>query len=431
MITSSKVSLKKYDMYKVLVMILAFVISVSAYEESKGTAGYGRVQTSFLSDKENICFKLDGAQTKYRLGNECETWLELGIYQDIKFDNGIKIHNQFRPSFAGANEASIDFVRWEEAYSEVFNILESNTMSFWLGRRYYKRYDSQISDYFLFNMSGSGLGINNYKLYDDITISYSYMFDDLEHDTFTDGESLRFYSHDIRFEKKNDSSELTFFINYMNFSDESFSSAGEIKSADGIALGLLYKSKNIHSEFLGMDGENIAAVFYGEGAAKAAGQKSSFLQDDIVAIMIDNNTSIDDAKRIRFINYNAFENDTFGVMSNIVYETKDEQEFSNINQTWFSAGVRGHWFVSKNLRFLAELGYDNVDDKISDNSYNLSKITPAIEFALDKGVWERPVLRLFYTYAKWSDSAKGMVGGDYYIDKTSGSNAGIQLEYWW
>jgi maltoporin len=318
-------------MYKILIITLTLIISLNAYEESKGTVGYGRVQTSFQDDKENTCFKLSGAQTKYRLGNECETWLELGIFQDIKFDNGIVVHNQVRSSYVGENEASIDFLRWEEAYSEIFNLVDSNSVSFWLGRRYYKRYDSQISDYFLFNMSGSGLGVDNYRVFNGITLSYSYMFDDLEHDTFVDGESLRFHSHDIRFEKKDDDSELTFFINYMNFSSESFSSAGEIKSADGYALGLLYKSKNI--DLFGMSGENVAAVFYGDGAAKAAGQKSSFLQDDIVDTMITNSTTIDEANRVRFINYNDFENGTFGIMTNLVYEIKDEKE---IDDFWLS-----------------------------------------------------------------------------------------------
>ena len=78
-----------------------------------------------------------------------------------------------------------------------------------------------------------------------------------------------------------------------------------------------------------------------------------------------------------------------------------------------------------------EAGYDGVHDKVSGVHHTLIKTTLAAELATDKGVWKRPVLRLFYTAADWSDGAKGMVGGDYYAGKTSGDNIGIQLEYWW
>lgn len=418
-------------MGRVLIYVFIFAVSLAAFEESKGTYGYGRVQTSFQNDKENVCFKLDGAQTKYRLGNECETWLELGIYQDIEFDNGVKIHNQIMPSFYGANESSVDFVRWEDVYSEVFNIFDSNSVSFWLGRRYYKRYDSHISDYFFFNMGGTGLGVDNFEIYKDLTLSYSYIYDDLKDDSFEAGESLRFNSHDLRLKKKYENSELILFVNYMNFSDKRLNSGYEIKSSDGYALGILYKSKNIYSKLLDLKGQNIAAAFYGSGAARSAGQNSSFLQDDIVTTMIQNDTTIKSAKTFRFINYNALQNDTFGVMSNLVYQTKNETEFSLTRQNWFSAGVRVYYFTNKNMRILNEIGYDNVYDEINKESYYLSKITPAFEFALKKGIWSRPVLRVYFTYAKWSHSAKGKVAADYYQNSTSGTNAGIQLEYWW
>ena len=77
-----------------------------------------------------------------------------------------------------------------------------------------------------------------------------------------------------------------------------------------------------------------------------------------------------------------------------------------------------------------ELGYDYVDNKITNKNYDLTKLTTAVEFALEKGVWERPVLRLYYTYANWNDETKDM-GSSYYTGDTSGNNIGVQLEYWW
>lgn len=117
-------------------------------------------------------------------------------------------------------------------------------------------------------------------------------------------------------------------------------------------------------------------------------------------------------------------------MSNFVYEYRDNRDFTNEKQSWLSVGIRPYWFMHRNTRLLAELGYDYVDDKITNKSYNLTKITTAVEFALEKGVWQRPVLRLYYTHANWNDDSENM-GSSYYAGSTSGDNIGVQLEYWW
>ena len=418
-------------MNKILILLSAFCVALMGFEESKGSVAYGRHQTSFHNNKENVCFKLPGAATKYRLGNECETWLEFGIYQDVEFENGIKLHNQVRSSFSGENEKSIDFVRWEEFYTEVYNLIESNRASFWIGRKYHERYDSYMSDYFFLNMNGTGLGVRDLEIADGLTFSYSYIFDDLVHDSFEGDEYLRFNSHDIRFIQSTQSGDITLFLNYMHFSDKSFKSGERIDASDGFALGLLYENTKITKQLFGMDGNNISGLFYGNGAAKNAGSSSSYLQDSMLDTILGNNSKIDEAETVRFINYGYFQNDRLGFMTNLVYEKRDESKYSNIKQDWFSIGIRPYLPLNENIRFLADAGFDKVDDKINNKSYELTKMSFATEFAFAKGVWRHPVLRIYYTYAEWSDSAKGSVGTDYYADKTSGDNAGIQIEYWW
>ena len=78
-----------------------------------------------------------------------------------------------------------------------------------------------------------------------------------------------------------------------------------------------------------------------------------------------------------------------------------------------------------------ESGIDRISDNASHQTYRLIKNTVALEAALDKGIWKRPVLRLYYTYADWSDNAIGSVGTPYYANQSYGDNLGIQLEYWW
>ena len=118
-------------------------------------------------------------------------------------------------------------------------------------------------------------------------------------------------------------------------------------------------------------------------------------------------------------------------MSSLTYEYRDAEAFENVKQEWYSVGIRPYWFFHRNLRAVLETGYDVVEDKIAGAHYGLMKTTVALEAALERGVWARPVLRLYYTAADWSKSAQGLVGGSYYADGTSGDNVGVQLEYWW
>ncbi|MCY1511545.1 Maltoporin [compost metagenome] len=57
------------------------------------------------------------------------------------------------------------------------------------------------------------------------------------------------------------------------------------------------------------------------------------------------------------------------------------------------------------------------------------------------GFWERPEIRLYYTYASWNEAAQraasqlsaGSALSDTgaFGDALHGSNFGVQLEYWW
>jgi maltoporin len=417
-------------MFRIFAVLLLGVLPLFTLDATYGTTSYGRIQTSFQKDKTNICFKAPGASTKYRLGNECDTWIELALFQDLKLDNGVVIHTQVRPTISSPNNKALEYFRTEELYSELFNLIDDNSVSFWVGRRYYKRFDSHMSDYFYFNMSGDGFGINNYD-FKDFKLSYSFIFDGLDPLTIDGKKEVYYYSHDLRFEKNFQRGVGTLFLNYMYFDDKDFGSGKKINGEDGFAVGFLYEDKLITKELFGMDGSNMTGVFYGQGAARGAGAYSPYQQDSIADDLINSSGDIKNSKTWRFINYNAFENDSWGVMSNIVYEHKDDLSFKNVKQNWYSAGVRPYYFISTNFRVVAEYGYDFIQDEINAKNYALSKITTAFEMGLKKGIWSRPVVRIFYTYASWNDNSKGLIGSDYYADKTAGDNAGIQLEFWW
>ncbi len=51
-----------------------------AGQHDVGSHGYFRAGTGTSRNGEQECFQAPGASAKYRLGNECETWIELHGY---------------------------------------------------------------------------------------------------------------------------------------------------------------------------------------------------------------------------------------------------------------------------------------------------------------------------------------------------------------
>ncbi|HEX5841860.1 MAG TPA: carbohydrate porin, partial [Pseudomonas sp.] len=126
------------------------------------------------------CFQLPGAQSKYRLGNECEQYIELDLRQDLlSLDDGslvsvegmAQLYNQYghTPKFTG----DYGFARMNQLYAEWSKVPALNGGSLWAGRRFYKRNDIHISDFFYWNQSGTGAGIDGFELGG---LKYSYAF---------------------------------------------------------------------------------------------------------------------------------------------------------------------------------------------------------------------------------------------------------------
>ena len=415
-------------MKRLLLLLPLLCSALSAVDNSFGTMGYLRLQTSLQDDKELICFKAPGAGSKYRLGNECETWMELGAYQDLGFEDGITLHNQVRPVFTAPNEEKIEFLRFDELYTELSGLFEQGG-SLWIGRRYYQRHDSHITDYWPLNMSGDGFGLERLGLGKGYFLSYSFMRDELGPRTVPTRAKTLNQSHDLRIARVWERGETTLFLNYTHLAAETFAAGERIADQDGFAVGLVHKDTLLTQAWFGMEGENVTMIEYGTGSSRNAGN-GTYESDGTVDTLLSGGR-LDDAETFRFVNYNAFEKGSLGMMSSLTYEYRDSEAFDGVRQEWLSFGVRPYWFFHRNLRGVLEAGYDYVEDKVSGETYNLLKGTVALELAPKPGVWTRPVLRLYYTSADWSESARGLIGGSYYVDASSGDNVGIQVEYWW
>jgi maltoporin len=120
----------------------------------------------------------------------------------------------------------------------------------------------------------------------------------------------------------------------------------------------------------------------------------------------------------------------FSVGPALVFQHTD---FGNASgtQDWSSTGVRPIWEINTYFSLAFEGGVDWVNNSLQDTSGNLWKLSFAPQVSLANQFFSRPVLRLFITYARWSNAFVGQVGGLDYQNLNDGFTYGLQMETWW
>jgi maltoporin len=105
---------------------------------------------------------------------------------------------------------------------------------------------------------------------------------------------------------------------------------------------------------------------------------------------------------------------------------------SSAGNMWISAGARPVYNFTKYTGIALDAGMDIVKPQTPGSKYGemgTFSIAPLVRPGMD--FWARPEIRVFLTFAKWSDSIKGQVGGDAFKNQTYGLTSGVQFESWW
>ncbi|TBW12945.1 carbohydrate porin [Azotobacter chroococcum subsp. isscasi] len=394
---------------------LALPMPVQALDFS----GYSRIGVGG-SEKGSTqsCFKLPGAQSKYRLGNECEEYAELIFEQDVlRLGDGstlglytmAQLYNEYGHELKFSDEHG--FSRLSQWYLEWKDMPALNGGNFWIGRRWYNRNDIHISDYFYWNQSGTGFGFDQVAIGD---LKYSYVFsrkDNQDQDPY-----INRHDFSVSGFKTNPGGELTLGLNYIQKPDSR-------DAHSGWAAIVQHRQK----DFLGLGGRNnTLALQYGRGS----GTGLSYTGDPSL-----NNGD----KSWRLVDYFDWQvTERFGGQLGIVYQ-KDIRPDGD-DQRWLSIGVRPVYAFSEQFKLIAELGRDQV--KAPGGTRKLTKFTIAPTWSPSgPGFWTRPEIRFYYTYAAWNEaaqraattmdpesalSATGPFGSD-----RNGANFGVQIEHWW
>jgi len=410
-------------------------------------AGYGR------DDKggPQVAFQAPGAFSKYRLGNEAENYGEVMLAKNFYVPNLFGIEAQQRPDetptgpiarvetmisvynpYQNLLSSSGTSFGLPELFASIGNVVPAQpSMKFWAGSRYYRRQDIHISDFFFYNMSGTGAGIEDLVLpFGKVSVAWigaasSSGFSDVPLPDANNKAGFSKANWDVSL---NDiplplgKGELG--MVYARQDSGLDASGRSAPASDGGAITFIHTAE----KFISPDGANKFSLQFGNGPAKTfTSGYETFNLTNGVFIRPDSRSSW----RFRATeHFTADINEHFSVGPALVYQMTDYADGSGMVY-WGSAGVRPIIHFNKYISLAFEGGVDWVKNTGEATSDYLYKLTLAPQISLGNHFFSRPVIRAFITYAHWGDEFRGQVGGNDYVNDTEGLTYGVQMEAWW
>jgi len=392
--------------------------------------GYFRLGYGVSTEKGRmVCFQAPGAPAKYRLGNECDQYGEfmLSAPAYVGADGVVASanvmlygytptsigHPQAYTPPAGATGTGAEF-GFANFFLDMKGIPWLSKGTLWVGRRYYKREDFHVMDYFYWNPSGLGAGIEDIAIGEDLKFSYAAFV--VDGPSVSPGAPAPALPSPGAIGIRNDlqlrglklypGGELQFGLDLVaNASDD-----------PGMHGGWGVTVRHVQAM---LGGDNKLAVQYGQGAAIGFGLTDSLTNDS-------------DVTRLRFVDVLSFQPITwFGGQAAVIYQ---HDKLNVGTADWLTVGGRMAFGFAEHVKLLVDVGHDHVKPSAGD-SRELTKITIAPAISAGEAMFSRPEFRLFYTMGIFNDAARaaGVDSAGIYTntDKTVGSTVGVHAEGWW
>ena len=381
-----------------------------------------------------VAFQAPGADAKYRLGNETETygefifvnnWLNAERNSDkawMKTEVMIEANTGNYASYANfPGNTGNDQFRLHEAFVRGGHLLESQPdAKFWAGERYYRRYHIEINDFYPLDMSGYGAGVEDWNLrVGKMSVAY---IAGARPDIVTQNGNYAKSNIDVRlYDLKGPFGLYALWFDFASARGGTTPNGTVIPTADGYAFGMRHQRLEWHG------GYHAFSIQYGKGAA------SNFSTS-----IVNPDPFIKSSERLLIAEHLLVQpNDRFAVMPIFIFQRKRDGQPGHGFNDWASFGVRPEVFFTKYISLAFEGGFDHTDGFVTTQNGNrqfdgwLRKFTIAPQIGAGRQFFSRPVLRLFLTYANWSNGFRGFVGGIPFEDRTSGLTYGVQAETWW
>jgi maltoporin len=383
---------------------------------------------------QQVAFQAPGADAKYRLGNEAETygefilvnnWLNPGLASDkawLKTEVMIEANTSNSASYANFPDGTgNDQFRLREAFVRGGHLFDSQPdAKFWAGERYYRRQHIEINDFYPLDMSGYGAGIEDLNLrIGKMSVAY---LAGARPDIVTQNGNYAKNNIDVRFyDLKGPFGLFGVWFDFATAKGGTLQSGIAIPTTNGYAFGMRHQRLEWHG------GYHTFAIQYGKGAAS---NFSTSLEDPTLFLK--------NSERLLITEHLLVQpNDWFAIMPIFVFQRKRDGQPGHGFNDWASFGVRPEIFFTKYLSLAFEAGFDHTEGFVTTQNGNtnfdgwLRKFTIAPQIGAGRQFFSRPVLRVFLTYANWSNGFRGLVGGIPFEDRTSGLTYGVQAETWW
>jgi len=382
---------------------------------------------------QQVAFQAPGAEAKYRLGNEAETYGEFifvnnWLNQDRGADKAwIKTEVMLEantsnstsyPNFPGGT--GNDQFRLREAFVQAGNLFTRQPdLKVWAGERYYRRRHIEINDFYPLDLSGYGGGVEDIKVgIGKMAVAF---LSGARPDIVTSNGNLAKSNIDVRFyDLKGPAGFWGAWFDFASSKGGVTATGVNVPTSRGFAVGIRHQQLEWHGGF------HTFSAQYGTGAA------ANFSSNGSGTVVEDPTPFVDKRRNLLVTESVLFQpNNKFAIMPIFSYQrTRDGNPQHGWNQ-WLSFGARPEIFFSKYVSLAFEGGADWTRNPSRRYEGWLRKFTIAPQIGAGRQFFSRPVLRAFLTYGSWSDGFRGLVGGAPYLGKTSGLTYGVQAETWW
>lgn len=370
-----------------------------------------------------------------RLGNEDDTYSEVQLGQEVYNKGGKTFYVD--SMFAMTSDGSNDWEGTTKADTEgganfalrQFNVqakgLFGGSEVTWAGKRYYQRHDIHISDFYYWNISGAGAGVEAIQAGPG-QLSFAWVRNDRGWDGgdgWTKGDGMNVNTLDARYAGIPLWSDATLEVGVdyaiVNPTDaqEASTNAKYKNAKNGVMLtaeltqGILGGFNKTVLQY-GTEGYSKSFAFYGDGSWYGAEAK-------------------DGADGFRVINHGVISlGDSWDLSHQLVYGVGNEMWDGNDSYETMSVVVRPVYKWTDTMKTIFEAGYHkDTENKVSggDSSTDGQKYTIAQAFSAGKGFWARPEIRVFASYLTVGD--QGTPFNSKKDDNTY--NFGVQAEAWW
>jgi maltoporin len=417
------------------------IASLEQHVQSFEFHGYFRSGYGLNSEGgQQVAFQAPGADAKYRLGNEAETygefifvnnWLNPEQNTDkawIRTEVMFEANTSNSASYANfPSGIGTDQFRLREAFVRAGHIFESQPdAKFWAGERYYRRQHIEIDDFYPLDMSGYGAGAEDVNVgIGKLAVAF---LTGARPDIVTQNGNYAKSNIDVRlYDLKGPAGLWAAWFDFATAKGGTAQNGSALPAgtafptANGYAFGLRHQRLEWHG------GYHAFTVEYGKGAAS---NFSTSIEDP--------NPFLKSSERLLIAEHLLVQpNDRFAVMPIFIFQRKRDGQPGHGFNDWASFGLRPEVFFTKYLSLAFEGGFDHTEGFITTQNGNtqfdgwLRKFTIAPQIGAGRKFFSRPVLRVFLTYANWSNGFRGLVGGVPFEDRTSGLSYGVQAETWW